>query len=80
MKLTLLLLVLLDCIENTSSVPSLTQLATSINKLNSEVKILNKKKQLFQTIVISMQRVNAVNVPAWLITMLETSTIVIALI
>lgn len=80
MKLTLLLLVLLDCIEDTSSVPNLTQLATSINKLNSEVKILNKKKQLFQTIVISMQRVNAVNVSAWLITMLETSTIVIALI
>lgn len=80
MKLTLLLLVLLDCIENTSSVPSLTQLATNINKLNSEVKIVNKKKQLFQTIVIFMQRVNAVNVSAWLITMLETSTIVIALI
>ena len=80
MKLTLLLLVLLDYIENTSSVPSLTQLATNINKLNSEVKIVNKKKQLFQTIVISMQRVNAVNVSAWLITMLETSAIVIALI
>lgn len=80
MKLTLLLLVLLDYIENTSSVPSLTQLATNINKLNSEVKIVNKKKQLFQTIVIFMQRVNAVNVSAWLITMLETSTIVIALI
>ena len=44
MKLTLLLLVLLDCIEDTSSVPNLTQLAASINKLNSEVKILNKKK------------------------------------
>lgn len=80
MKLTLLLLVLLDYIENTSSVPSLTQLATNINKLNSEVKIVNKKKQLFQTIVIFMQRVNAVNVSAWLITMLETSAIVIALI
>ena len=80
MKRTLLLLVLLDYIENTSSVPSLTQLATNINKWNSEVKIVNKKKQLFQTIVIFMQRVYAVNVSAWLITMLETSTIVIALI